>query len=642
MRKPLILQHPIAVAALLVALLAMAGAMAASISPKVSFETQLRISQMALIVVLLTMAGLALYFRDWTKGVLTRFFYAISRPLNLAFYRVVAFATIFLDLDFDADPKIVLFFANLPKELQFPPPGLGPLLSVLPINEVLARLALAGLTTFSFLAMIGLFTRFSAWMTVACALYALGIAQFYGQVNHYHHMFWFAAILAASRCADVLSVDAFLAARRRGAELGNIEPPGESRAYALPLRFVWLTIGIIYFFPGFWKYWRSGMDWAFSDNFANQLHLKWMQRDGWMPFFRIDQYPFLYQPAAFITMMWEMMFLPAMFFPRLRLAGAVVGAMFHIGTRVLMHIGFWTLQTSYLSLFNWDGIFRRLGRRMYADELFFLYDGNDIAIRRRLASWRTLDVFFNRITYINIHDQAALAAAGMSGAVDVNGVRAVLAGQTFEGGAAWRAAAKRIPPLWPVVPFVGRETSGPTEPVPATATAVGWVPRHGLAGVTAVFSILLAGNLLFGFKEARTGYPFTCYPPFSRNPGPEALVIHVEPIDANGNPIEWDELKLKKRFGSARYVSMIKLLRLKKNPKQLRAFWEVVRQENPHLADAHGVRFWETRFRTDPAFYGRNMLGRELVYEYHEDGAPGPGSASEVLTVADDITKAEE
>src|SRR3712207_7098027 len=45
---------------------------------------------------------------------------------------------------------------------------------------------------------------------------------------------------------------------------------------------------------------------------------------------------------------------------------------------------FWTLQTSYISLFNWDGIFRNLGRRLYHEELLFRYDGADPAVRRRL------------------------------------------------------------------------------------------------------------------------------------------------------------------------------------------------------------------------------------------------------------------
>ena len=49
-----------------------------------------------------------------------------------------------------------------------------------------------------------------------------------------------------------------------------------------------------------------------------------------------------------------------------------------------MHISFWTLQTSYLSFFNWDRIFR--GSATDPGQMLFLYDGNDANVRARLAA----------------------------------------------------------------------------------------------------------------------------------------------------------------------------------------------------------------------------------------------------------------
>ena len=34
-----------------------------------------------------------------------------------------------------------------------------------------------------------------------------GIPQFFGKINHIHHLIWFMAIFAVSPCADVLSID---------------------------------------------------------------------------------------------------------------------------------------------------------------------------------------------------------------------------------------------------------------------------------------------------------------------------------------------------------------------------------------------------------------------------------------------------
>jgi hypothetical protein len=647
--KPVLLKHPLPTAAVLAALGVTAAAAGMSILGRSTSAARLQFSHVALVVIALTLLGLALRFHNWTRGVFARFFLAAGRPLNLAIYRVVLFGTIFFDIDHDASRRVVTFFADLPRGLQVPPPGLGPLLDILPINSTLANLVLTGLTVFSFLAMIGLFTRLSAIFTVCCALYGLGIAQFYGQVNHYHHVIWFAAILAASRCGDVLSVDAFLLGRKRGLAGASVEPPSPSRAYVLPLRFVWILIGIVYFFPGFWKYWRSGMDWAFSENFVHQLHLKWMQRD-WISPIRVDYYPLLYMPAAFATLVWEIGFLPAMFFPRVRAAFAVVGACFHVSTRVLMHISFWTLQSNYLSFFNWDAIFRGLGQRFCREEMFFLFDGNDAKVRARVAAWRTLDVFLGRVTYVNMHDSAAMTAAGVqlhdaavpASRVASAGAVAIVGKQAFEAGAAWGRLARRIPPLWPALPFVGRAVGGEPKPVDPASTAMPWLPRTSLAGVIAVFAVLVAGNTLFGVKEQRTGYPFTCYPPFSLDPGPEAKVIHIEPIDANGEVIAWDEAALKKRFGSARYVSLIKYLRTSENPKAFHAFWEVVARNNPRLRQATAVRFWETTLKTDPKLWGdrdRQYVSRKLVYTHVDRGVtPAALTEGDAVTTTDDVT----
>src|SRR5690349_8610449 len=134
-RKPTVLRFVLPVLAILAAIGVTAAAIGVSISDRFSFAAQLNLSHVSLGVLALTLLGCGFYFFDWTRGVFARFFYAVDRPLNLAIYRIVLFATIFLDLDHDANRKVVTFFADLPKGLQVPPPGLGPLLNVLPVNS---------------------------------------------------------------------------------------------------------------------------------------------------------------------------------------------------------------------------------------------------------------------------------------------------------------------------------------------------------------------------------------------------------------------------------------------------------------------------------------------------------------------------
>jgi len=151
--------------------------------------------------------------------------------------------------------------------------------------------------------------RFLAW--------TLAIPQLYGKLNHDHHVLWFAALLAVSPCADVLAVDAIPAARRR-ADGGGVRPPGPSRAYALPIRIIWVLLGLIYLFPGFWKVWSTGFTWISSENLRQHMFLKWHEFDDWTPMLRIDEMPLLLLLGALGTVVFELSFLALVLSSRLR------------------------------------------------------------------------------------------------------------------------------------------------------------------------------------------------------------------------------------------------------------------------------------------------------------------------------------
>ena len=337
----------------------------AEILPNLPDADRLRVSRLALVALALAVAAVALVWRRRTLAVLRDFFTARTAPLNLAIFRVVIFTAIFFDLGNDADPTKITFFSSLPTALQSPPPGWSAILPHMPLDPWWAGLSLTLLAIFSATAALGLFARTSGWLVVLCALYALGIPQYYGKVNHTHHTIWFAAILASSRCADVLSIDALFRRWRAGRRGEVYTPPGPSTLYAMPLRFVWIVLGMIYFFPGFWKVWHSGIDWAWSDNFKYQMYTKWYQvGDGtnpWLPSVRLDHYPLLYKLGALGAIAFELSFLFMIFFRRLRPLAVMMGLGFHIGTRILMKIGFWSLVLGYITFVDWDRLLRRLG-----------------------------------------------------------------------------------------------------------------------------------------------------------------------------------------------------------------------------------------------------------------------------------------
>ncbi len=282
------------------------------------------------------------------------FFSMPTHPVNLAIFRIALFGALFIF----ADAGTTIRFSQFPEILKAAPPGWDELLNILPIDQTSATAIVRIFQVSCLLAMVGLFTRVSATLAVVSGIYVLGVPQFFGKIDHYHHLLWFTAILAASRCADVLSVDAWLAARRNKSADKRIVPT-RSVIYSLPLRFVWLLIGVIYFFPGFWKFVIGGLDWALSDNMRYLVYTRWLQLD-WTPVFRGLDHPVFYKISGLGVIVFELLFIFLLFFPRLRKYAIGTGISFHLMTFLLMRINFWTLLISYLAFFDFEKIYRRI------------------------------------------------------------------------------------------------------------------------------------------------------------------------------------------------------------------------------------------------------------------------------------------
>src|SRR5262249_38810762 len=135
-----------------------------------------------------------------------------------------------------------------------------------------------------------------------------------------------------------------------------------SIAYALPLRFVWLLIGVSYLMPGLAKL-AAGPQWVFSDNLANLMHGFWLTK-GFTPALRIDRYPLLIRSAAAATVIFEVGFLPALFFPRLRRLAVAGGVAFHLLTMIYLHIAFYGLLVCYVAFVDWAALLAALRRRL--------------------------------------------------------------------------------------------------------------------------------------------------------------------------------------------------------------------------------------------------------------------------------------
>lgn len=285
------------------------------------------------------------------RSVVSKFYSETTHPIDLGILRIVLFTALIIYVDI---PQVVQF-SRFPVELRVAPVGIGWLINILPINPAWATVLSYLFIVACVSGALGFFSRTSAALVVILGFYVLGIPQFFGKIDHYHHLLWFAAILAASPSGDALSIDSLIASRKKQ----KSEAVDPSVAYALPLKFVMLLMGIIYFFAGVWKFVIGGFGWATGDTMKYILYAQWFRLD-WMPAFRIDQYPLLYRAAGVGVILFELAFIFLLFFPRIRRLAAVSGILFHLSVYLFAHINFWTLAVCYVVFIDFEPLQRLL------------------------------------------------------------------------------------------------------------------------------------------------------------------------------------------------------------------------------------------------------------------------------------------
>lgn len=306
--------------------------------------------------------------------------------MTLAVLRIAAFgALIWQVLRVDA-----AFFATLPEELEFPPAWSWPL-EVVPRSELIVSVATVLLIAAALMALVGWRTRIAGLIAVGLAWYVLGVPQLFGKVNHYHHVLWAALLLSLAPSADALSVDAIRTALA-GSRRGKTEPPKPSGGYLYYMRLFWVMLAVIYYFPGLAKLRTSNLDWIFSDNLQNRLYRKWFEI-GWIPSFRIDDFPLLLQLMALGVVLFEIGFIVVVIAPRLRPYVAAAGVAFHVGTYLLMRIAFWTLLVLYVGLLDWDRMLSRIGATRFPERARATYGAGCEDCLRFVAVLRRVDIY---------------------------------------------------------------------------------------------------------------------------------------------------------------------------------------------------------------------------------------------------------
>lgn len=566
------------------------------------------------------------------KRLVIAFFKEKDSPWNLAVFRIVLFGFVLWYFD----KSKVLWFSQLPPEMMFPPAGCKFLLAHIPVNPSLANILSDVFVLSCFMALVGFFPRVFGWIAVLTGWYVLGIPNFYGKVDHPHHLLWFMAILSSSPCWEVLSLSSIPRAIRRADEGYPLGPPKPSVRFGLPLRFIWFLMGIIYFFAGFWKFAKSQWHWALSDNLKHQMYAKWFELGGWTPAFRIDQHPWMYKLSGLLTILFEVSFIVLILFPFLRLLAAAGGLMFHNMTYAFMNILFLRLQICYAAFLNWAGIFSWIGKRLFKDDLYVLYDGNCKICRRTIAILQRFDMF-GRIVYVNALDHAELKRLGLGWADTAElfqDMHAISGTAKWKGYDAYRKLTLRIPLFWPIWPLLW------VPPVPQIGAVIyrkvadsrmcsvrkavptkedGAEDPKASSFLTAVGVTLIAFNVLFGLAHQIKAWPFGCYPTFAgivENP-------EIETVDFVGVMDDGEELidisLFRERMAPHKYASFVGQT-LRDNNKErkavrLRKFVESMKQAGVDFSKYSKVRFYRTIRSTVPEKYSDGPITRELIFE---------------------------
>jgi hypothetical protein len=287
------------------------------------------------------------------SGALRRLLREADHPVNLAVWRIVLFGTVL----FLTEPERLVWLAELPPELTWSRSGVGAWFSALAPPASLMPWLVGALMAAAISALVGCYSRTSAALVTILGLLVFTELQLHGKTRWIHHLLWMSALMAMAPCGDALSLDAWRR-RRRG------RPPALDPAvrYALPIRFTWLMLGVVYFFPGFWKFVYSGFDWFAPENLGNRMLLRVYLKDlAPSPLFHAP--PGLVSIGAVAATSFEILFVFLVLFRRLRplLFLGVIG--FHTFTNLLMGIDFRQVLLLAPVLVDWSGLFARLRGR---------------------------------------------------------------------------------------------------------------------------------------------------------------------------------------------------------------------------------------------------------------------------------------
>ncbi|MEM9024625.1 MAG: hypothetical protein AAGB22_12840, partial [Bacteroidota bacterium] len=313
-------------------------------------------SRLLVVVMLLHVSWVVRQRLTATRTMVRQFLCTPGSAYNLALLRIVFMYYLSLTLNWQTES--FTSWTHLPDTAREPLPFMGWFIDGLPITPEVYAICLQVCVALAFLAAIGIFTRPALLLYTLLAIYVWGVPNFFGKLNHNHVAVWIPAILALSRCGDVLSVDWLGRKLLRWPRKQAL--PALDIHYGLPMKLVWLTLAGIYFFSGLHKLWDTGLAWALSESMVNQLHWEWVEHYDHLPKFRLDRYPALVEAGGLAVLFGELFYPLLIFGAWLRTGAFLSGQALHRITGHFLYIDFVLLRHLSFFYINWHWLFLRL------------------------------------------------------------------------------------------------------------------------------------------------------------------------------------------------------------------------------------------------------------------------------------------
>lgn len=241
------------------------------------------------------------------------------------------------------------YLSRLPHDFLSPPPGPMMLLDEFP--PFIVFLGIYTILLLSLIAMlIGYKTRWVSVLTGFSILALQGLLFSVGKINHEIILSLVPLLMAFSNWGACFSVDEML------------DRNGKKDVYSWPLTLLALFIAFMMFTAGFPKIlggWLDPATQAVKGHVLNQYFVK--DRDALLaPFVLQIDSPITWEILDWVTIIFEIGFLIALWRATWFKIFLIVAVFFHFSTQLLMNISFLPNFLAYSAFLNWDRIYRRI------------------------------------------------------------------------------------------------------------------------------------------------------------------------------------------------------------------------------------------------------------------------------------------